>query len=104
MKIIKPNMAVAELEPAMQDVMVLTGGYVTNEFPLPCRTLEKFASSANLVQIDFYLNEANQIITFHYGYRLSLDRTIRAIDCFTDFTTDQVNKILQILLGEIRSH
>lgn len=102
METIKFNTLFSNMKPSMQQVEVITSGYVTEEKALYCETLERCASSPGLEKVEYYVNEKDQLFSFHYAHMLDLRLSVCAIDFFPDYSRNEVEKAAAIILNEIR--
>jgi hypothetical protein len=102
MEIIKFNTLLSDMKPRMQNVSVVTGGYVTEEKILHCQTLERCATSAGTEKVEYYVNEKDQLFSFHYAHMLDLRLSVCAIDFFPEHASNAVEKVATIVLDEIK--
>ncbi|KAA5541673.1 hypothetical protein [Adhaeribacter rhizoryzae] len=90
------------MKPSMQQVEVITSGYVTEEKTFYCHTLERCALSPGLEKVEYYVNEKDQLFSIHYAHMLDLRLSVCVIDFFPDYSRDEVDKAAAIILDEIR--
>ena len=102
MDVIKFNTLLSDIKPSMQNVAVITGGYVTEEKTLHCQTLERCASSAGNERVEYYVNEKDQLFSFHFAHMLDLRVSVCAIDFFPDYASSDVGKVAALVLDEIK--
>ena len=51
--------------------------------------------------MEYYVNENDQLISIHYAHMLDLRLSVCAIDFFSDYSRDEVEKAAAIILDEI---
>ncbi|ALI99921.1 hypothetical protein [Rufibacter tibetensis] len=93
MKVVQLNTLLTDLEPLMQEVQVIAGGYLTEEQTIFCQKLEQVGMSLGNQPLVFYVNEKDHVIAIHYARRLDLQKSICAIDYFPDHTPEEVSKV-----------
>lgn len=101
METIKFNTLLTELKPLMQNVAVVTGGYVTDKKLVQCQTLERCGTAGGTEKIDYYVNEKDQLFSIHYAHMLDLRVSVCAIDYFPDYSRNEVDKVAAIIQKEI---
>jgi hypothetical protein len=104
MKEIALHTSLADMQPVMYDVALKTGGYLTPEISIPCKALEKFATLQIQEKVVFYVNEKDQLFSFHFAHTLNLQHTICAIDYFPDHTQDKVVQAANLLLEAMKQY
>ena len=102
MEVIKFNTLFSDVKPLMQNVEIITGGYVTEEKSLKCQVLEHCATSGGNDKVEYYVNENDQLISIHFAHMLDLRMSVCAIDFFPDHAKNDVDKVAAIILSEIK--
>ncbi|MDB5263490.1 MAG: hypothetical protein JWQ14_2773 [Adhaeribacter sp.] len=102
MEVIKFNTLLSDLKPRMQQVAVITGGYVTEAKSIQCQILEQCATSGGYDKLLFYVNEKDQLISFHFARKLDLRMSVCAIDYFPDRGKADLEKVAAIILNQIK--
>jgi hypothetical protein len=104
MKVIEINTSLAEMEPLMYDVKLITQGYLTEAASFVCKAFEKFATLQSQEKVVFYANEKDQVFSIHFAHTLDLQNTICAIDYFPDHSKDEVVQIANLLLEAMKKY
>ncbi|GGK56238.1 hypothetical protein ACD591_14710 [Rufibacter glacialis] len=93
MKIVRLNTLLTDLAPLMQEVQVITDGYLTDVKTIHCQRLEQVGTSPGHQPLLFYVNEQDHVIALHYARRLDLRKSICAIDYFPEHGPQELGKV-----------
>ncbi|WP_205499864.1 hypothetical protein [Rufibacter psychrotolerans] len=102
MKVVRVHTLLTDLEPLMEEVEVMTGGYLTEEQTIYCQRLELLGTPAGEPPVKFYVDENDRLFAFHYARRLDLQKAICAVDYFPHHCPGEVSKVSGLLLAAIR--